>query len=403
MKILLSSYQCLPNEGSELGNGWNWARALTDRGHDVTVLTQPSHIIRAAAPPDIRFMHVDGGESSMQHFLERLGSTGNQLRWYNHYLRWQAAALTHAERQREQFDVVHHVSWGSLHLGCRLWRLPAPLVFGPIGGGQTAPSAYRRYFGRNWPVEMLRTTATGSLLQRNSRARDTLRNASVTVVTNSATETACRRLGARDVRYLLAEGLQREWVSDARTYSSGTPVVLWVGRLLPRKAPALALRAFAELRRTTPARLVMAGDGPLLGEMREMVDQLGLADDVDLLGRVPWNDMKALYDSASVFLFTSLRDSSGSQFLEAMGRGLPAVVLDLHGIGDLDVGPAALKVALPARPAELPGRLAAGLRTVLGDDEWQTRSVAAVEWAARQTWPAKAAEAEEIYAKAVAG
>ena len=65
---------------------------------------------------------------------------------------------------------------------------------------------------------------------------------------------------------------------------------------------------------------------------------------------VPWDDIRRLYDSASVLLFTSLRESFGAPFLEALGKGLPAVALDLHGIGDADVGPAALKVALPPRP-----------------------------------------------------
>lgn len=397
MKILLSSYQCLPNEGSELGNGWNWARALTDCGHDVTVLTQPSHIIRAAAPPDIKFLHVDASESPLRRFSPLLGATGHQLRWADHYLRWQDAALRYVEAQSQQYDVVHHVSWGSLHLGSMLWRLPVPLVYGPIGGGQTAPGSYWRYFGLGWPVEMLRTVSTGPVLKLNSRSRDTIRNSAVTLVTNSATATACKRLGAADVRYMLAEGLPHDWLADAHPRPTGIPEVLWVGRLLPRKAPTLALQAFAELRRTMRARLIVAGDGPLLGRVRTMVERLDLTDDVQLLGRVPWDDLKCFYDSASVFLFTSLRDSSGSQFLEALARGLPAVALDHHGIGDVDAGRAALKVALPQRPRDLPARLAAALQTILCDQEWESRSAAGINWAAGHIWPAKAAAATQIY------
>jgi glycosyltransferase involved in cell wall biosynthesis len=395
MKILLSSYQCLPNQGSELGNGWNWARALTDRGHDVTVLTQPSHIIRAAAPPDISFLHVGVPESPFGRFTTLVGTA-------HHYLRWQDAALAHVQRRPERYDVVHHVSWGSLHLGSQLWKLPTPFVYGPIGGGQTAPSNYWRYFGTNWPVEMVRTaSSSGSLLHVNRRSRDTIRGAAVTLVTNSATAAACEKLGSRDVRYLLAEGIPGDWLAPRRARPAGAPVVLWVGRLMPRKAPLLALQAFAELRRSGPARLVMAGDGPLTEQVRTAVQRLGLHDDVQLLGRVAFSDMRALYDSASVFLFTSLRDSSGSQFLEALGRGLPAVALDHHGIGDLQVGQAAIKVPLPRDPAELPGRLATALRRVVDGSDWQERSSAGVDWASGQTWPAKAAAASKIYEQLV--
>jgi glycosyltransferase involved in cell wall biosynthesis len=179
------------------------------------------------------------------------------------------------------------------------------------------------------------------------------------------------------------------------------PTVLWVGRLLRLKAPTLAIQAFAELRRIMPARLVFAGDGPARGQVLSAVKRLGLDEDVQLLGHVPWSEIHHLYDSASVLLFTSLRDSFGAQFLEALGRGLPAVALDHHGIADADVGPAALKVALPPEPRDLPGRLASALQTIVCDDEWESRSVAAVKWAAEQVWPAKAAAVTQIYREVV--
>jgi len=40
MNVLLSAYACMPNHGSEPGNGWNWAIHLAERGIHVTVLTR---------------------------------------------------------------------------------------------------------------------------------------------------------------------------------------------------------------------------------------------------------------------------------------------------------------------------------------------------------------------------
>jgi glycosyltransferase involved in cell wall biosynthesis len=167
--------------------------------------------------------------------------------------------------------------------------------------------------------------------------------------------------------------------------------------MLPRKAPTLAVKSFAELLKVMPARLVMAGDGELMPQVRETVAQLGVTEHVDLLGRVPWTEITRLYDSASVFLFCSLRDSSGAQFLEAMGRGLPAVTLDLHGMSDLKVGIAAEKVPLSPVPDDLPGDLAAALHRVLTADNWAARSASGIEWASTNTFPAKAAAATQIY------
>ena len=391
MKVLVSSFQCGPGEGSEPGNGWYWPTALADHGHDVTVVTQSEYRdkILAQGRNDIEFLFVD---TSRERFNLKAS-----MQVYGLYRRWQDAAFARVEAAQQKYNVVHHVAWGSLHLGSRLWRLPAPLVYGPIGGGQTAPANYRRYFGSEWPVEMMRNATVGPILKLNTRSRETVQNAAVTLVTNSATEAAVRRLGATDVRYFLAEGLPPDWLASGRQQPTGVPTVLWVGRFLPRKAPVLAVEAFAELRRTMPARLVMAGDGPLLEQVRAAVDRLGVKNDVELLGRVPWTTVNQLCDSASVFLFSSLRDSSGSQFLEAMGKGLPAVALDLHGIGDVEVGIAAEKVKLPQRPEELRLRVADALRTVLTADDWVARSAAGPEWAAQHTWPAKAAAATQIY------
>jgi glycosyltransferase involved in cell wall biosynthesis len=392
VKVLVSAFQCCPGAGSEFATGWHWATTLADFGHEVTVLTSSDYRknIVAAGPQGVDFRYIDRPVSPLRQLSPRLAV-------YDVYRRWQDEALRHVAAQAEQYDVAHHVTWGGLHLGSQLWQLPVPLVFGPVGGGQTAPAGYWRYFGRDWPVEMLRTASTGSLLKLNGRGRETVRNSAVTLVCNSATAAAAKRLGSPDVRFMLADGLPSDWLGEARVRPAGTPVVLWVGRMLPRKSPVLAVEAFAHLRRVMPARLIMAGDGPLEGQVRAAAERLGIAGDVELLGRVALADVKPLYDSSSVMLFTSLRESFGAPFLEALGRGLPTVALDLHGIGDMDVGTAALKVSLPSEPSDLAGRVGSALRTILSDGEWESRSAAAVSWAAGWVWPAKVAAATQIY------
>jgi glycosyltransferase involved in cell wall biosynthesis len=376
--------------GSELGAGWHWATSLADHGHDVTVMTSSAYRDRiyAHGAQGIDFRFVDEHSS-------RLSRVAWQLSLYETYTRWQEAVFRQAPL--ESYDVVHHVTWGSLRLGSKMWQLPMPLVYGPIGGGQTSPPRYWGHFGRDWPAEALRSASAGPLLTLNSRSRKTISNAAVTLACNSATAAAARRLGSTDVRLMMADALPSDWVIEARTQPAGPPVVLWVGRMLRRKAPTLAVEAFAELRRRMPAHMVMAGDGPAAPQVRAAVERLGLTRDVDLLGQLAWDQVRSLYETASVFLFTSLRESFGGQFLEALGKGLPAVAIDMHGIADAEVGHAALKVPLPRRPAELPGHLASAMLTVLTDGEWDQRSTAAVKWASEQVWPARAAAVTEIY------
>ena len=209
MKVLVSAFQCAPGYGGEIGNGWMWSTSLADHGHEVTVLTHPEFKDRVltGGRPDIDFHFIEAYEIPVK--------LPGGIEGYDEYRRWQNKAYEFAVGLRQTWDVTHHTGWGSLHLGSRLWRLPQPLVYGPIGGGQTAPSNYRSYFGREWPVEKARSVATGSLLKLNGWTKETLRNSSVVLVTNSATQAACRALGARDVGAFLADGLPQEYIGAA--------------------------------------------------------------------------------------------------------------------------------------------------------------------------------------------
>lgn len=54
-----------------------------------------------------------------------------------------------------------------------------------------------------------------------------------------------------------------------------------------------------------------------------------------LLGALSYDEVNSLYDNADVFVFTSLRDTSGNVVLEAMSHGLPVIAINHHGVGEI--------------------------------------------------------------------
>ncbi len=182
---------------------------------------------------------------------------------------------------------------------------------------------------------------------------------------------------------------------------SGRPIVIWVGKLEARKDPLAALDVAEALRKSLPsARLLIAGDGWLRTCVEQEVRKRSLTDTVELPGRVPHDQMEELYGSASLFLFTSLRDTFGVQNLEALTHGLPIVFRDSAGVavGDF-VGSAGVGVrggvGWPADAARVIGR-------ILQDRaEWEARSNAALAVAKGFTWAAKADRAVELYSQAI--
>ncbi len=108
-------------------------------------------------------------------------------------------------------------------------------------------------------------------------------------------------------------------------------------RLIPKKGLVTALHAFAKFHRTHPAsRFTIAGEGPMLRELRSLVTMLGLEKPVSFAGFLDQDALNALYRSGHAFVHPSELTADQNQegipnsMLEAMSTGLP-VLSTLHG------------------------------------------------------------------------
>src|SRR5690606_4082856 len=277
-----------------------------------------------------------------------------------HYLRWQRAALAQARRLHvtENFDIVHHVSWGTILAPPALWRLDVPFVWGPIGGGQAAPLRFGRYLGWRATLGEAGRNIRRHLLPFLPPLRRTAANSAVVLATNRETMEVLQRAGARRVELFLDNGVgPDQFIARQRVRRSGDRLeLLWAGRLEARKALPLALEAMARVR-DVPVRLTIAGEGPLRRAYERRAEALGMTDGrVRFLGFVPRADlMSDLFANSDAFLFTSLQDSFGSVVLEAMAAGLPVIGPDHQGIGTLIPGHAAIKVPVTSPSATVQG------------------------------------------------
>ncbi|MGB9141655.1 MAG: glycosyltransferase [Aestuariivirga sp.] len=107
------------------------------------------------------------------------------------------------------------------------------------------------------------------------------------------------------------------------------PVILGIGRLAPQKNFSLLITAFARLRQTRPARLVIIGHGAgaELTRLTALVVRLGLeADDVWFAGHQP-NPLKFLAH-AGLFVLSSNWEGMSNVLLEAMACGCPIIATD---------------------------------------------------------------------------
>ncbi|MCP9785831.1 glycosyltransferase family 4 protein [Cyanobium sp. N5-Cardenillas] len=147
--------------------------------------------------------------------------------------------------------------------------------------------------------------------------------------------------------------------------------VLCVARQYPRKRVGDLITAFQSVQQRLPsARLVVIGDGPEHGALRELVERLGLGEVVQLLGALPDDGaVRQWYRRSAVFCLPSIQEGFGIVFLEAMSSGLPVVSTTATAIPEVvPHGKAGLLV-----PPRDPQALAEALLTLLTDPALQAQ------------------------------
>lgn len=378
--VLLSAYACEPHKGSAPALGWNWAIHLS-RSCRVTVLTRSNN--RAPIEdwmaryqiqrPNLRFHYIDL-PSPIRRF--KRGQRG----FWAYYAAWQFSALRAAQQIHvlDPFDLVHHVTFESVHGPIFLQRLPVPLIYGPVGGGEFAPPSFWVGGGiRASAYEFIRAghATTGWY---DPALRATVRGATRILVATPQTERFVPSALRHKTSIMSPVGIEQELVAPTRDQplfkraNSGIRIY-GVGRLVHWKGFDLAIRAFARAAMNHPAAtFTILGSGPQGQRLRRLAEAEGVADRVRFEASLPRSDVLRLADESDIFLLPSLHDSGGVALVEAMARAKPVVVLDTGGPAVVVTPECGIK-APTTTPEEAVRGLAAGLDRLMADPALRQR------------------------------
>lgn len=347
MKVLLSSVACLPDSGSEGAYGWRACLAIA-KDHEVWILTSADNAERlekarseGRIPKSMRIHYLGAARPYCPNRLIA------RLEGWQRYRKFSQECLEVGRQlhQSEKFDLVQLVTYTTWRVGCPLWRLGIPLVFGPLSGTEKFPWTF-------WSIlspaaiafEVLREFS-GWLSWWNPSVRGCVRAASVIPVTHSQAGRVLARLrkSAAGIVPFVNVFFTREDIARLKRPenqlcpSKDEPLrIFGSGNCEGRKGVAIALEALKLLRqRGVPFYYIYSSLGPEATYLQKKVSRLGLSGQVSIGNHLSRSEYLKTLQSNEIYLLPSLREGAGQTMMEAMLAGSVPIVADLYGPSEI--------------------------------------------------------------------
>ncbi len=134
----------------------------------------------------------------------------------------------------------------------------------------------------------------------------------------------------------LYDNIERDYEFRRNYAMDNEKIILYVGRLVYEKGVDKLIGAMPKvLEHYHDAKLIIAGKGPMMDELRAEVNTLGLGNKVYFTGYLNKKQCQKIYKCADVAVFPSTYEPFGIVALEAMLSGNPVVVSDIGGLNEI--------------------------------------------------------------------
>ena len=269
----------------------------------------------------------------------------------------------HEIMQSKQIDVIHAHDWLVAHAGIQLKKIyNKPLIAtihatesGRWSGIHNEVQTYVHSMEWLLNYESWRTIVCSEAMRGEVMGNYNLPYGKIDVIPN----------GIKRDKFMFdfpdALNFRRRMAADHE------PLIVSVGRMVPEKGFQVLIQAAVDVLQEFPnARIVIAGKGGMLEELRHRAQSYGIADRVLLPGYVSDEDLLKLLRVADVGVYPSIYEPFGIVALEGMAARIPVVVSDTGGLGGIvEHGVTGIKTH-----AGSPDSLAWGIKQVLYNPEW---------------------------------
>ena len=131
-------------------------------------------------------------------------------------------------------------------------------------------------------------------------------------------------------------GIERDYDFRRKYAMDNEKIILFMGRLVYEKGVQYLIGAMPKiLEHYHDAKLVIAGQGGMINELKQEVYNLGLGNKVCFAGYLNGKDVGKMYKAADIAVFPSTYEPFGIVALEAMLAEIPVVVSDIGGLNEI--------------------------------------------------------------------
>lgn len=393
LKIIINSYACCPNMGSEPGMGWNWIIHLA-KYCELYVISEGEFRVKVETwmielgARHIEALKTDAVESSGWYSLKNDGWQGkvcfywnpvsvdvrkmcwNQGDWrfYRHYEKWQRKTADIARKIIEcnHIDILHQLNMIGFREPGYLWQVSkesgVPFVWGPVDAKGSFPMAYTEGAPiKNILFLRIKNLITDLQLRFERRVHNAAQQASLILGANSNSvrnvnayfnkdcvlmnETGCSTYVSNEKNEAKIDICSNE-EKECKTYlkSRNKLSLLWVGKFDFRKQLSLAICIIGKIKNFN-CNLHIVGEGDV-HSLKKQITDLEIEDRIILHGSISHFEVQKLMRETDVLLFTSVAEGTPHVVLEAISNRLPIICFDTCGQGDCVDSSVGIKIPL---------------------------------------------------------
>ncbi len=353
LKVLINSYTCCPNMGSEPGMGWNWITNLASHC-ELYVISEGEYREPCerwcAEHPDLG-LHIHWYWNPVpQSTRDKCWNQGNWS-FYPLYQQWQKTTADIAREicKSERIDILHQLNMIGFREPGYLWQVSKetqiPFIWGPVDAKDRFPMAY----AMGSPLRMrlflqLKNAITLAQLRFSRRVAHAVAAASCVLSASSNSVRTLKKYFGIDSPLMNETGTYPMAESSYKKENSDYFDILWVGKADFRKQLGIAIKCISKLQdEKIRLHVVGACDVP---EVREFQNRNHGQQQIIQYGNVSHDQVLQMMRKSDLFFFTSVAEGTPHAVLEAIGCGLPVLCFDTCGQGDCVTEDVGMKISL---------------------------------------------------------